>query len=302
METSKLPKVRTSKGLKVYNLKGINLDGTIAGNSFYYKIGNYSSGKSFYKYLDIEAAIKCLKESTIRFAEPSSWKDNYESRYYRAIFDNVLNGKDEKTNCPRLFATCVTNKSDNEPSWVIYSYGEADKYCVQFTIDRRELRSQIIDFLNKRFPEEFTVYEGVVSYLWHGFIDNLYKETVNGEKNELHDLFFQDFSLKKYLNLLLLKRDAFEHEKETRIMIVPKKQDKKKYDKMGEKDPLNPNLLDVTIDWGSVIKYVKYDADCPEDKVEELKKEIKKISISRRNDISVRPYQVYGKLEQLTIN
>lgn len=299
MNTSKIPKIRTNRGLRMYQLKSINLDEIIAVNPLYYKIGSYGTGRNFYKYMDIDTAIKCLKASTIRFVEPSKWDDNYESRFYTANFNNVLNGKDEKETCPRFFATCLTNKSDNEPAWVIYSHGKKSAKCVQFTIDRIELRRQIIYFLENYCSEKFTIYEGVVSYLWHGFIDNLDKVIVNGENNELYNLFFDCFSFKNYMNLMLLKRDAFEHEKETRIIIIPDKQDKDKYDKI---DNVSADYyLDIKIDWGKVIKGVKYDANCPNDLVEELKTEIKQLSESHGNPIRIRPYHIYGEPEHITI-
>ena len=299
METSKLPKVRTIKGLRKYQLKDINLDETIAVNSIYYKIGPYSTGRNFYRYMDIDIAIKCLKDGTLHFVEPSKWDDNYESRFYTATYDNVLNGKNQKYTCPRFFATCLTNKSENEPSWVIYSHGKKNAKCVQFSIDRKELRRQIIDYLENHCADKFKVYEGVVSYLWHGFIDNLDKETVNGENNELYDLFFNDFSLEKYLNLMLLKRDAFEHEKETRIMIVPEKQDKDKYDKI---DNVSADCyLDIRIDWGKVIKGVKYDSNCSKSNIKKLKAVVKTLSVSHGNPIKIEPYRIYGEPEHITI-
>ncbi len=302
METSKLPKVRTSKGLKKYRLKKISRDDTYTttiNKVPFYKIGSYSTGRNFYKYMDIDTAIICLKASTLRFVEPSSWDDNYEGRFYTATYDNVLHGKNQKQTCPRFFATCLTNKSDNEPSWVIYSHGKKNATCVQFSIDRKELRQQIINYLEKHCTDKFKVYEGVVSYIWYEFIDNLDKDTVHDENNELYDLFFHSFSLEKYLNLMLLKRDAFEHEKETRIMLVPDKQNIEKYDKV-----LNKSLnyyIDIKIDWGRVLKGVRYDSNCSKSKIKKLKAALKPLSVSHGGPIKIEPYLIYGKPEHITI-
>ena len=249
--------------------------------------------------MDIDTAILCLKAGTLRFVEPSKWDDNYESRFYTANYNNVLNGKNQKETCPRFFATCLTNKSENEPSWVIYSHGKKNAKCVQFSIDRKELRRQIIDYLENHCADKFKVYEGVVSYIWYKFIDDLDKGTVNGENNELYDLFFHDFSLEKYLNLMLLKRDAFEHEKETRIMIIPDKQDKDKYDKI---DNVSADYyLDIRIDWGKVIKGVKYDSNCSKSKIKKLEAMVKTLSRSHGNPIKIEPYLIYDKPKHITI-
>ncbi len=294
METSKIPKVRTAKGFKKYTLKGIQLVPATSRFSpknqtvTYYKIGNFSTGQNFYKYMTIDRALDCLENGTLHFVEPSVWEDQYESRFYNAIYDNVLNGKDKNKTCPLLYATCLTNKKENEPSWKIYSHGKKGACCVQLKLDRYKLREQIVNNINIK---DCAIYEGAVSYFWQGFIDNMDRSIINlNEENELYSMFFNDFSRDKYLNLMLLKRDAFEHERETRIMIVPDNQEAKKCQGLH---------LVVKIDWGCVIKEIRYDSNCSKTKVGKLKSALHKISPMKK--IRLNRYDINGEKKQIVI-
>ena len=158
------------------------------------------------------------------------------------------------------------------------------------------------DFENYRVPEELrgelikklskcNVYEGCVSYFWQGFIDSIHRKKIKLVDVKLHSLFFDDFDFNKYLNLMLLKRDAFEHEHETRIMIVPNNRSKKK--------SINGTgtFMDVKINWGRVIKEVRYDASITKSQKKELMDILKKLN----NGIIVKPYYVNGRKSHITI-
>jgi len=144
----------------------------------YKEIGSFATGVSYYKYFPIETAVKCLKNGTIAFVEPSRWNDAYESLYYEADYSEISpNYMDH----PRVFASCATNQKYDEPAWRIYS-GE-DNICVQFELDRFQLRYALL-------KAEFITHKG------------------------------KPFCVDNYLNLLLLKRNDFKHEQETRFFII----------------------------------------------------------------------------------
>lgn len=308
MKTNELPNIRTSKGLEKFKLKNVlyiddaSLKGVGVQNSIkdvdYFKIGNFATGSSFFKYMDFETALISLEKGTLRFAEPSRWDDQYESRFYNAIYSNVLNGKKEEDVCPLLYASCFSNKKDNEPAWKIYTYGKTGNgsKCVQFKLDRKELRGQLISNLSN-----CRVYEGCVSYIWQGFIDTMHNRyTKLGGIIQLNSLFFDNYDFNKYLNLMLIKRDAFEHERESRIMIIRETdKSKTKAEKHNENGKtVFGGYLDVKINWSKVIKEVRYDASCTKDQKKELIETMKKIN----NGIKVSAYYVNGRKSQITIN
>ena len=181
----------------------------------YREIGNFATGVSYYKYFPIETAIKCLENETMAFVEPSRWNDAYESLYYEADYSEVsTNYKDH----PRVFATCATNQKYDEPAWRIYS-GE-DNICVQFELDRFQLRYAIL----KSLKDNDSIYEGTVQYASKYIIESIGQRTRTNPKsrvvtnNKFYDEFIahkgKPFCVDNYLNLLLLKRKDFEHEKD----------------------------------------------------------------------------------------
>ena len=306
MKMYDLPRIRTSNGLKDYNIKEVSRinDNSIRGaeNEMrcvdYYKIGNFSSGSNYFKYMDFDTALICLKSGKLRFAEPSRWDDQYESRFYTADYGNILKGQKEGDVCPVLYASCFTNKMDNEPAWKIYTYGKSNggSKCIQFKLDRKMLRGELIKHL-----ANCCVYEGCVSYFWQGFIDSMHRKNIKiGHKIKLHSLFFDDFDYDKYLNLMLLKRDSFEHEHEIRIMIVrdEDKIDREKAEKHKENGKtISGHYIDVQINWSNVIKEVRYDASLTKAQRDELKDVMKKVD----NSIMVKPYYVNGKKAKIII-
>ena len=93
-------------------------------NIQYYRIGDIEKGKGrisndgnylgtgrYYKYIDLDSAIKCLKERELRFSTPAKWQDKYENEIYKVI--SKLNDKNLSDIYP-IYAYCVTNKKNNE--------------------------------------------------------------------------------------------------------------------------------------------------------------------------------------------
>ncbi len=232
--------------------------------SDYYKLGNYSRGKSFYRYMKMGDAISCLKKSSIRFAEPSTWTDKYERRFYMAKI------KDKKCseNNPVTFAYCLTNRRDNEAAWVVYTNNAKglNSRCVQFKINRAAFREQ----LQLAIKKEYTLYEGVVCYKDETFIRNLHLMRKNEEGQyyytQTYPTYFEEFNLEIYLNLLLLKRNAFMHEKEVRFFLIPTNKamslDKKNKTK----------AVTLNINWSAVIEEVLVENECTDVEIEIFKK------------------------------
>ena len=220
----------------------------------YYKIGNYAKGASFYRYMGLEAAILCLRNSSIRFVEPCTWADKFEGRFYNAI----IHGEGSSEKNPVLFAYCVTNKKDNEAAWKIYSYNAVglSARCVQFRLNRRKFREAILNAIENNYE----LFEGVIKYEDEQRLRTIHMPQVmvgnEIKENPTYSVFFNNFSLKKYLNLLLRKRNAFLHEQEVRFFLIPK-----------NKNNLTKGLckpVDLAINWSNVIEEVIIDSSCTE--------------------------------------
>lgn len=268
----------------------------------YNKIGDFATGGKFYKYMSLEIALQCLRGQNIWFVEPSKWQDKYENYFYKA---EIL-GYDISENNPLVYTTCVTNRKESESAWKIYAYnsqGLASR-CVEFIINRKKFRDSLVDCkyrmdskekYDRNLKDEFDIYEGVVVYKDEQIITNLPKETIKRNTvdidNDYYHAYFDDFSFQNYLNLLLLKRVAFEHEHETRIFIVNKSFDPNS--KKGE------DHLDLQLDWREFIEGVRFDANCSAFERKLLEEELKRalglsITGSFPDGFTFKEYNVYS--------
>ena len=237
-------------------------------------IGSLPKGKDyFYKYMDLESALLSLtfnnndgngrrKKTSLRFVEPSYWDDQYEGRFYNAIFDDCdIDAK----RAPFLYACCFSSRRENEAAWILYSHNKTGlaSRCVEFTFSRTKLREQLVKNL-----KNCELYIGSVKYKSKSYIDIVNEPKIGDPafSNEDYINYFQDFSIERYMNLLLLKRLTFEHEQEVRIFVVP---DSKRSNNKSRRTPKG-NLVKkakpllVHIDWLEVIREIKIDKNCTE--------------------------------------
>ena len=265
----------------------------------YFKIGDFASGSKFYKYMSLENALQCFIGSNLWFVEPTEWQDKFENYFYGA----TINGEKCSNNNPLLYATCVTNSKDSESAWKIYSYntqGLASR-CVELTINRKKFREQL---LKAKFKESdskrykplsnyYDIYEGEVLYKDEQYIVNLSQPKIKDQKmekpNEAFKAYFDAFSFENYLNLMLLKRKAFQHESEIRIFIVPKK---------WKGNSKCHSHLDIKLEWGEVVEGLRYDCNCSKLEktllLDALKKVLKlKKSAPLPTGFKFEPYDVY---------
>lgn len=206
-----------------------------------------------------------LTNGNMRFLEPSNWEDQYECRFYNAHY-NKEDVIVDKTKAPFLYATCMSSTRNNEAAWGIYSHKQTGlaSRCVQFVFDLKKFRKQLVANTKKS-----SIYFGPVNYISKYYIDHLHESSVEGQDNKNYHLFFDNFSLECYLNLLLLKRTDFEHEKEIRVFIIPnsrnKDSNKNKTRKTGKKSYEGndkPQYIDIKIDWIEIIEEVRVTSDC----------------------------------------
>ena len=206
-------KQKVSKSLNTPDFtKGKILKDENRANLFY--LGSPYENAVVYKYLNIESALLCLKNSNIRFVQPSEWEDKYECRFYKASY--AMLDVPEKEH-PQLYACCFTTKKMSEAAWKVYSYDKKGlaQRCVKFGINIEKLR----DTLNKYAEEKhFNVYE---SMMYYSFSDDEIKN-IHKKKSPYYSELFDDFGIDSYLTLLSIKRNAFSHECELRYFLVPK--------------------------------------------------------------------------------
>lgn len=194
-----------------------------------------------YKYMTIETFLVSLYAKTWRFFEPNKWNDKFEQRFYCADYKNL--GMEYMT--PQLFATCVTREKNSEAAWKVYSHGQGlGSHCVQLELDIDKLRIE----LNKN---DLKIAEMYVEYKEEKFILELH----NKNKSKAYEAYFSSFSLKKFLKLLTLKRNAYKYENEIRLFAIPKGNASRS---IGN----DSQSKDLAIDWSKVIRKARIDEAC----------------------------------------
>ena len=161
--------------------------------------------------MDVESAISFLQTRSLSFVEPSSWYDPFEKRFYNADFSQIQNF--EK---PKIFASCFTSKPTNEAAWVMYSYfksGLASK-SIRFEFNPTLLYHMLDEF--GKMNDVKIVVSNVNYTLTEQTIKALHKT-----RCKHHSQYFNNFDEDKFVNLMLIKRKAFEYEKEIRVFILP---------------------------------------------------------------------------------
>jgi len=254
-------------------------------NVSYKKIGvSLKNNSTFYKYLDLDTVLmifrivpndKDNKDNknnksflTMRFVEPTKWDDQFESRFYNAIYKKV---NKDPNNIPKLYASCFTPQDESEPAWQAYNKDKdgIGKRCVQLCINQIALRNELVKNLNN--TKACTIVEGSVQYKSKEFIRTLHLSTdKESNPSDIYKDYFSDFTLASYINLLLLKRMAFEHEREVRIFLIYEedklKRKSKKKEKSGHKD--------IRLDWLSILEGIKVNPDCTQTEINLLQDEI----------------------------
>ncbi len=240
----------------------------------YYKIGDLSHAGYYYKYMSLDYALTCIEKNKISFVEPSRWQDKYERRFYEADYSKQTPNKED---CPLLYSTCVTMTRFNEAAWKLYTYGKIGigATCVEFQINKFKLRRQLASAVS----EGDRIYEGVVKYCSQSMIDNIHKRVIIHKGEEVPNTYYEKYAkredglpyLNNYMNLLLMKRNAFKHENETRFFVLKNgKGTSEKSRQIIEKDRVyRGETLDLDIDWIAVIEkvYINAEEESPEYKL-----------------------------------
>lgn len=197
-----------------------------------------------FKYQKAEVAILCLNQNamgtgTLQFSRPSEWKDPTERAFYNAEISPQ--GVIETS---RVYACCITKAPLSEAAWITYQYGANDG-CVKFSIIFNLFTKEVEKWAKNngfKFYIGETIYDEWEVIKKIGRADFVYKDNI----------FTSDAStMETFLRTLLLKRKAFEYEKEIRLFLVNE----------GTEDKGKTLLIDI--DWKRCLNdTIYYSNDC----------------------------------------
>lgn len=161
-----------------------------------------------YKHLPLENALRTLKDKSLWFANPTTWKDPFEKRFLEAKY--IRNGSEVKFKWKnKVFCTCLTQTITSEAFWNIYS---RDEIGIELRIYSETLLEEL-----SRYDDTYKIFIGKVEYLKTKDIQKgLRSIPFNPPVQNREILNTDDFAAR----LFLLKRNAFSYEDEIRIIIV----------------------------------------------------------------------------------
>lgn len=197
----------------------------IPGLKKIYSLNNYENKPFLYKYISFEHLKKNMNDNKIVFVSPQTWQDPFEQIYYAAKYKNYKK--------PNIFCMCLTeNLNQHEAAaWKMYQDGTNDKMIkVYFNVTK--MLEQLDEFCRKN---EWSIYIGKINY----DLSSREIQTLSMKTNPYYEQYFpENFSNEDYLNLLLLKRKAFEFEQEVRMFLIPDDKNPALYSKDLSKEPL----------------------------------------------------------------
>lgn len=168
-----------------------------------------------YRYWSLNRLKDLIKNKKLIFVNPVFWEDSLDRLFIETDYSSL--GFKQ----PTIYCLCFnTNIVSEKIHWRLYKTKEQ-------LLVRSSFRTEVLFKVIQRFAEvnKFKVYFQPVNYsLTENEIVKL-----NATKNKNHEQYFGNFSQDKYLELLSLKPNIYEHENELRIFLVPKTRKKHPY-------------------------------------------------------------------------
>ncbi|TMO57121.1 DUF2971 domain-containing protein [Pseudoalteromonas phenolica] len=177
-----------------------------------------NNSEFLYRIIRWEHLVDLFHNKRLFFARPSAWDDPYELRIDHPALSEV-------------FAQCWCRRGVSDAMWRIYS---PSHYGVRIKVRRSELVNQL-NAAKKIVPFRYRRI-GSVKYRRQSVIDMEHKKLVAELESK--------YDAKKGLDSLMFKRNAFNHEAETRVLIHAPKVSAKE---LGVSVPVNPHVLVETI-------------------------------------------------------
>jgi len=165
--------------------------------------------------MNFHHVVQLFERRELFFAHPSSWQDPYETR--------LIHQENHK-----IYAQCWCSKGVSDAMWRIYS---PNHLGIRISTSTKKLR-QALEKAKKQGG--FDIRQGDVSYLS--------QFDLNKKARALHAELADSFYISKAIDLLYVKREAFDHEAEYRVVLTDQNAEPDQVAK-GLRVPINPTQL-----------------------------------------------------------
>lgn len=175
----------------------------IEGYRRVYSINDYmlpDDKDTYNKYLPLSYLQKDLNDK-VTFVSPIRWMDSYERRF----FDLGYTSLSHPFSAPDVYCMCLTAKQAKNEDAMWRMYTKPGEVMVNVFYKINNLLNQLD---SAAIRDHFKVFIGKVKYLDKKSIIKIRPSAITG------------FGLADYLNLLTIKRIAFDYENEVRLFVV----------------------------------------------------------------------------------
>lgn len=165
--------------------------------------------------MNFHHVVQLFERRELFFAHPSSWQDPYETR--------LIHQENHK-----IYAQCWCSKGVSDAMWRIYS---PNYLGIRISTSTKKLR-QALEKATAR--SGFDIRQGNVHYLS--------QSDLNKRARALHAELAGSFDISKAIDFLYMKREAFDHEAEYRVVLIDNNSEPDQVTK-GLRVSINPTQL-----------------------------------------------------------
>lgn len=184
-----------------------------------------SSGR-LYRIISFHHAIQIFEKGEMYFAHPSKWEDPYETRLVHRDLD-------------KIYAQCWCSNGISDAMWRIYSPSHLG---IRIGTSAKKLRIALSAGA-KKLGIDIRMED----------VEYLSQNDLNLRVKNIHNQLKTDFDLELATNFLFMKREAYEHESEYRVVAI--------CDSLS--DGITKNGIKIRIDAKKVIDSILIDPRAP---------------------------------------
>ena len=217
------------------------------------------SSSNLYRIVSFDRAVQILQSNTLYFAHPSEWDDPYEQGLLHKRSNNV-------------FAQCWCRKAVSDAMWRIYS---PNNLGVRIGTTRPLLHATL---------KEAQKTQGIRFKIQN--VKYMFQEDLNFALQDVATTLNEKYTVRKAIEPLFMKRNAFHHEYEVRAVV---------YDR--EPQPTdNGKGVVIPVDSQTLIRSIWIDPRAPKEHVEAytlyLKKKLKFQGVVKKSTLYEAPEQI----------
>ena len=190
-----------------------------------------NSAGRLYRIINFHHAVQIFENGELFFSHPSRWEDPYETR--------LIHKESHK-----VFAQCWCSNGVSDAMWRIYS---PNHLGIRIGTSTKKLRTALEKGI-----------KGSTKKLRMEDVSYLSQYDLNAKSKNIRNELERDFNVDKSIDLLFMKRKAYEHESEYRVVLID------------EQPPEESSGISVSINPVQVVDSILIDPRAPKELADAL--------------------------------